>query len=122
LATKEQESLKGIGLKEPTNIRKFATIRSDVVKKVTKGDFIEFKSFSKDYFEVYESNKIIGYLHKKHVELINDEQEDFRGIARKDKTNIRQYASTDSNIVKKYPKGAFIHFKSLSENWFEAFE
>src|SRR5690625_463729 len=64
----------------------------------------------------------VGYIQKKDVENSVSKQESLRGVAKKSPTNIRERASTKSNVVKKHPIGSVIEYKTFSKYWCEAIE
>src|SRR5699024_6485262 len=45
--------------------------------------------------------------------------QNLKGVAKKGPTNVRAGASTKSKIIKQFPIGSVIHYKSFSKNWNE---
>lgn len=116
----KQETIKGVGLKSPTNVRKIASTKSDVVKTYPIGTMFEYKTFSEHWYEVYENGKSIGFVHKKHVKNgTAEKQESLRGVTLKAPTNIRTTPSTKSKVLKKYKKGTVIQYKTFNKYWYE---
>src|SRR5699024_9510311 len=62
---------------------------------------------------------ITGYVHQKHVENTVKNQTFSYGLAAKEPTNIRDAASTKSNVLKQFKQGTRLSYKDFSKNWFE---
>ncbi|MEI3607575.1 SH3 domain-containing protein [Pseudogracilibacillus sp. SE30717A] len=119
LAVKKQESIHGVALKSPTNIRENASTKSKVVKTFPIGSIIDYKTFSEHWYQVtFDGNKV-GYVHKKHVDNALPKQESLRGVTLKSPTNIRTTPSTKSNVLTTFQQGTIIDYKTFNEYWYE---
>lgn len=117
-----QKTIKGITLKSPTNIRERASTKSSVLTTSPVGSVIEYKTFSDHWYEAsvtVNGVKRNGYIHKKHVEDLKGKQETKYGVALKSPTNVRERASTKSDIIKSYPIDSIIEYKTFSTYWYE---
>lgn len=121
--TDNQIQLRSIAVKNKVNVYKSTTKDSKVIKNYSKGSILKFKTYSKDWFEaiVYvNGKKHTGYIHISDVEIINPLQQALTGKAKWNKTNVYQKATKDSSILKSYPAGKSLRFKSFSKDWYEA--
>lgn len=114
-----QEAIRGIAKNSPTNIRKKASTKSSIGKQYAIGSIIDYKTFSKYWYEVYENGKVIGYVHKKHVENSVSNQKSNFGITTKSPTNIRAGASTKTKIIGTLPIRSIKEYKTFSKYWYE---
>lgn len=55
------------------NIRKKATIYSEILKKVEAGNIFEFVEEEKEWFKIKLDEKVFGYVAKKYARLTQDE-------------------------------------------------
>ncbi len=118
-AINKQESLRGVALNSPTNVRQRASTKSNVVKSLPIGSVIEYKTFSAYWYEVIEGKNILGYIHKNHVENAVANQKKFFGMALKSPTNIRSRASTKANIIASFDEESIEEIRSFTTYWYE---
>ncbi|MEI3607806.1 N-acetylmuramoyl-L-alanine amidase [Pseudogracilibacillus sp. SE30717A] len=114
----KQENIRGVALNSPTNIRERASTKSKVIKAIPIGSVLEYKSFSTYWYEVTDG-KIVGYIHKNHVENAVVNQKSFFGLALKSPTNIRSRASTKANIIAKFDEESIEEIKPFTTYWYE---
>src|SRR5699024_12449817 len=85
------KKLRRTGAKNKTNIRSEASTQSKILTHFNRGTILEYKIYNKNWFEIkvkVNNKNQTGYIHKKHVENAIVNQEELRGIAQKNKTNI----------------------------------
>ncbi len=115
-----QESKNVVGLRNPTNVRTLASTKSDVKTSYPQGTIIKVKTFTKDWYEITDNGKTLGYIHHKHVGDIEKDQSSLQGIGINNPTNIRELASTKSKVLTSLPIGTIIDLETFSDNWYEA--
>ncbi|PZD83955.1 hypothetical protein DTX80_13245 [Bacilli bacterium] len=118
-----QTSLRGIGLKDRTNVYSKAATNSKVLKSYDQGSVLLYKTFTNDWYEalVYVNGKpTTGYIHKSHVENINQNQTTIRGVGVKKRTNVYSKASTNSKVLKSYGQDSILLYKTFTSEWYEA--
>lgn len=118
-----QKNLRGIALKKQTHVYSKASTISNVLKSYSEGSILSYKSFTSNWYEatVYINGKTQkGYLHKNDVETSESDQNNLRGIALNNPTNVYTKASTNSSVLKSYTEGSILSYKSFTENWYEA--
>src|SRR5690606_7254621 len=59
-----------------------------------------------------------GYIHKKHVTIVNTKPKPEVVVANKSPTNVREGASTKSNVLTKIPRGTILSVQTFSKNWY----
>lgn len=116
---KNQETVRGVTLKSPTNVREKASTKSKVVHTFPKASIIEYKTYTDHWYEVTLDRNKVGYIHKKHVDNSVAQQESLRGVALKSPTNIRTLPSTKSNVLATYSIGSVIRYKTFNDYWYE---
>lgn len=122
-SVQDQKSLRGIGLQSPTNLYEDASTDSPVLKSYPQGKILYYNSFVSGWYETgfyVDGKKKTAYLDASHVENILDQQDELEGISLKDSTNVYTYASRSSSVIKSYPKGKILVFKTFSASWYEA--
>lgn len=118
-----QETLKGIGLQNPTSVYSMASTSSKKLKSYAQGSILRYKTFSSDWYEatIYLNGKATtGYIPSGHVDNLLPIQKTLNGRALASKTNVYLKASKNSKILKSYKKKSVLKFKSLSKYWYEA--
>ncbi len=121
-ALKNQESLKGVGLKNPTAVYEKASTNSKPLKTYSEGTILLYNTFSENWFEttVYvNGTAYTGYIRKSHVDTAVKNQESLKGVGLKNPTVVYQKASTGSKSLKTYSEGSILLYNTFSENWFE---
>ncbi|WP_117148935.1 S8 family serine peptidase [Paraliobacillus zengyii] len=121
--TTNPESLKGIGLKNKTNVYTLASTGSKVLKSYAQGTTLLYETFSSDWYQalVYVNGKATnGYINKADVEEGTTNPESLQGIGLKNKTNVYTLASTGSKVLKSYAQGTTLLYKTFSSDWYQA--
>ena len=122
--TSNQQHLKGLALQNPTNVYKMASTSSDSWKSYTKGRVLEFRTFSKNWYEatvIVNGERKTGYIHKSHVKVLSDKDlQQYSGIALRNPTNVYKNASTSSGVWKSYSQGKILKYGPYSNNWYIA--
>src|SRR5699024_3642474 len=116
------ESLEGIGTKSPTHVYSSASTSSKSLKSYKAGSILKYSTFSKDWYKTgvfIDGEKQTGYIHKSHVENINEESESLFGVALSDKVNVYTRASKDSKPLKGYKKGKVLKYSTFSKSWYK---
>src|SRR5699024_4336248 len=106
--------------KSPTNVRAGASTKSKVLLKLSPGEIIDVKTFSKNWYtftKEIDGKKQTGYIHKKHVDDANTKT--FQGTAKKKITRIRTKTSTTSDVLTTVPEGTIIEYKLHNNNWYK---
>lgn len=122
-ATKDQQNIKGFGSANPTYIYSDASIYSSRIKSYPAGQVLNFKTFIGGWYEaeVYIDGQMkTGYINANQIEQIYSENKVIQGLATKQPTNVYNYASRSSKIVKSYGKNTILKFESFSQNWYRA--
>src|SRR5699024_3154233 len=122
--TDNQSELKGIALKNPTNVYAKASTSSEVLKNYDKGHILQYKTLTSDWYEatvIINHQPYTGYINKKDVaNLGTEDQTELRGVSLGNPTNVYQSPSTNSETIKSYDKGVILEIRTYSEDWFEA--
>src|SRR5699024_7461792 len=116
------ESLEGIGVKSPTHVYSSASTSSKSLKSYKAGSILKYSTFSKDWYKTgvfIDGEKQTGYIHKSHVENINEESESLFGVALSAKVNVYTRASKNSKPLKGYKKGKVLKYSTFSKNWYK---
>ncbi|WP_234987489.1 SH3 domain-containing protein [Halolactibacillus halophilus] len=116
------ESLKGVALNK-TNVYVRASTNAPSLKSYSKGHLLYYKTFSSNWYEakVFINGKAkTGYIYARDVETVSSEQTNYTGYGDSSPTRVYSKASRDSNVLRSYPEGRFLYFKSFSSSWYEA--
>lgn len=122
-AVETQETLRGIALKEPTHVYSRASTGASTLKSYAAGTVLKYKTFTNDWYEAtvkINNTWKKGYIHKSHVENVDQNQKSLQGLALKSPTHVYSRASTNSASLKSYTSGTILKYKSFSQNWYEA--
>lgn len=117
-----QQSLRGISLKDPTRIYTRASTGAPVHKTYRQGSVLIYKTFTKDWYEavVYvNGQRKRGFIHKNDVEQAVKNQEQIQAWAIKSVINGYERATRNSKVIRSYKKGQMLKLKTLSKNWYE---
>src|SRR5699024_9349651 len=116
------KTFKGTAKKKNTRIRTEPSTTSEAAVIVPKGFIIEYKPYNQNWYKAIITKsgvKKTGYIHKKHIEESIISQENVKGIAQKNPTNVRIYPSTKADILTTYNIGEILNYKTFSEHWYE---
>lgn len=117
-----QINIKGVSQKSPTNVRARASTKSNVIKTFPIGSVIDYRSFSKYWYEITvdaDGKKSTGYIHKNHTEDLKGNREAIKVVTSKSPTNVRARVSTKSSILDTIPAGEIINVNEFSNHWYE---
>src|SRR5699024_9707345 len=92
--TEKKESIQGIALKKPTNIRELASTKADIVTSLPIGTIIDLETFTDNWYKAsvkVNGKEKNGYIHKLHIaDFIDSNQESFKGIGINSPTYVRE--------------------------------
>src|SRR5699024_3354123 len=120
---KSQTTLYGIGLKSPTKVYQKTSTGAKVLKSYAQGSKLKYNTYSSGWYEasVYVNGKYVtGYINKNDVEEPEKSQITLYGIGLKNPTKIYQKTSNGSKVLKSYPKGSMLKYKTFTSGWYEA--
>lgn len=112
--------LRGIALKNPTNVYSSLSKNSKVIRQYTSGYIITHKQVTSKWLDVtieIQGKSTKGYIPIEDVERLTPSNKVEQGIALKDSTPVYEKMSKDSKVLKTYPKGHVFRFKQMSPNW-----
>lgn len=113
-----QESLRGVALKNKTYIRTTPSTKSNAITTRSIGTVLNYKTFSKHWYEVSINGKT-GYVHKKHVETATRSPKTVAAYALKAPTRIRAVPSTKAKAITTLPQGSIVNYRTFSSHWHE---
>ena len=120
----KQESLRGIGLNQPTHVYKKAATNSSKLKSYDKGTVLIYKTFTKNWYEAtvkVDGKWQKGYIKASHVENADKKQSSSEGVVvKKPGAKAFSKASTDSKVLRTYGHSEIVKFKNFTKNWYEA--
>jgi len=117
--TTSPKNVTGVAKKKVTNVRTGASTKAKIMKKLSIGEVVQLKTFSKNWYSYTNpTNGQTGYIHRKHVTIVNTVPKPHTGVAKKSPTNVRAGASTNAKVMKKLPIGEVVDLKSFSKNWY----
>ncbi|MGE6257188.1 glucosaminidase domain-containing protein [Heyndrickxia sporothermodurans] len=122
LAVQSTEVIKGVALKNPTNIYSTATTSSKVLKSYSQGTVLQFHSYNSSWYEcqVYINGKAtVGYILASDVDKLLNSSKDLKGIALKDSTKVYSKAAESSTVLKSYSQGSILQYHPYSSNWYQ---
>lgn len=118
-----QKLLKGFSGDKSASVYSRATKSSYNLRTYSPGSMLLFKSFSNDWYEAYiivNGKGQVGYIHHDDVELYDaNNQQSLKGVALT-ATNIYSKPAKGSSKLRTYDQGHILHFKTFSNNWYEA--
>lgn len=120
-ATENQQTLRGVALKNSTHVYANAS-RNSSLKKYSSGSILKYRTFTSNWYEatVYVNGKARkGYINKQDVDNIVQKQETLQGIALRQPTAVYKKATTGS-AWKTYDAGSVLKYRTFSSNWYEA--
>lgn len=118
------ESLKGIATKSGVKIYSRASTNAPSLKSYSEGHIMYYQTLSTNWYEAFvyvNGRKQTGYIYAGDVETLSSVQNDLKGYADKSHVNVFAKASRKSSILRSYPEGQLLYFKSFSSEWYEAF-
>ena len=123
-AVTNQKALRGIATKNPTKVYRTASTTASALKSYANGSILSYRTFSTNWYQatVYvNGKKYTGYIYKKDVENSVSTQKILTGVVYVNRgVNVYAKASTSSSILKSYPKGKTLKYKTFTSGWYEA--
>lgn len=119
-----QVTLNGVAKQNSTKIYSKASANSSILKDYPQGTILKYESFTANWYKakVYiRGHATTGYISANDVSTINDnQQQDLRGVALRSPVNIYSGVSTNLGVIKSYPIGSILQYKSFIDGWYEA--
>jgi beta-N-acetylglucosaminidase len=118
----DQTSIKGVAKGDPTPIYSSASTSAKKIKSYSVGSILVYKTFISGWYEctVYVNGKATtGYIKATDVENVLEQQKSLKGVAKQTSTNIYLNASSTSTILKSYPLGSVLVYKTFANGWYE---
>ena len=115
-------NVKGIALSS-TNVYASTDTNSKVLKSYRQGSVLQYRSYQSGWYTatVYvNGERKTGYINSKDVETSQTNQSSIKGIGTKRPTSVYSIASKDSKVLKSYPQGRILSFRTFTKNWYEA--
>ncbi|MCM3092555.1 MULTISPECIES: SH3 domain-containing protein [unclassified Cytobacillus] len=122
LMSTASKSLQGIGVANPTHVYKQASASSGILKSYEQGTLLKYETYTAEWHRatVYISGKAtVGYIKVSDVENIQTKR-DLTGVGIKSPINVYSKASRSSAVLKSYPLGSVLKFRTLTSDWYEA--
>ncbi|MFG6114127.1 M14 family zinc carboxypeptidase [Halobacillus sp. MO56] len=119
----DSNSLNGVALKDQTHVYSKASKDSMSLKSYPQGKLLKYQTFISGWYKatVYANGEWrTGYISKNDVETPVQDQEDLSGVAANSLTNVYSLASDKSKIMKSYPKGNILYYKTYLSDWYQA--
>ncbi|WP_256243039.1 SH3 domain-containing protein [Bacillus sp. V3B] len=117
-------NLQGIGLASPTtHVYEQPSTSSEPLKSYDQGTLLKYETYTADWHKakVYINGQATtGYIKVSDVENITSESIPLNGVSLKEPTNIYSKASSNSNVLKTYPQGSVLKYRTLTSDWYEA--
>lgn len=119
---KNSKNVKGVTL-DNINVYSSTSTKSKVLKSYRKGSIIQYRGYNNDWFiaTVYvNGKKHEGYIPIKNIETIVTEQQNIQGVGVKSPTKFYAKPSTNSKVLKSYPSGRILKYRTYTKSWYEA--
>ncbi|WP_077614025.1 N-acetylmuramoyl-L-alanine amidase [Caenibacillus caldisaponilyticus] len=116
------KTLRGVGLINKTNIYAKPNTSSKVIKAYVQGSILKYQTFITGWYKctVYIDGKAVtGYIDAEDVENSVSPQKVIYGTAKENPTHVYARASTKSKVLKSYPKGKKIKYRTFTSGWYE---
>jgi len=118
----KQATLNGIAIGR-TNVYTRPSKSAGTHRSYQDGHILMYKTFSNEWYEAYviiNGQGRIGYIHARDVETITGEQISLEGYASAKTTRVYSKPSRKGKVLRSYPEGRLLYFKTFSSNWYEA--
>lgn len=118
-----QIDLRGVVKNSNLIVYSKASSSSAPLKSYAEGSILKFKTFTSDWYEatVYVGGKAVtGYIKKNDIILPVPPPTAKKGIVKASSLNVYSKASKSSSVLKSYPEGASLQFKTFTDDWYEA--
>lgn len=114
----------GIALKKNTSVYESTNLNSASLKKYDQGKILKYSFYDSNWFKatVYINGKAkIGFIHRNDVQsAFTSEEQQIKGIAKKNKTKVFMLASKSARSYKSYDAGSILTYRTFSEDWYKA--
>lgn len=116
-----QKELSGIVKGLDLNVYSSLSRSSAVLKSYEQGRLLKYRTYTANWYQatVYVNGKATtGYIHKQDIENTVPSQVTLTGTAQ-DPSGVRVYtrASATSDVLKSYPKGSTLKYKTFTSEW-----
>lgn len=116
-----QKELSGIVKVLSLNVYSSTSRSSGVLKSYEQGRVLKYRTYTANWYQatVYVNGKAVtGYIHKQDIENTVSSQVSLTGTAQ-DPSGVRVYtrASATSDVLKSYPKGSTLKYKTFTSEW-----
>ncbi len=118
----KQATLNGIAIGR-TNVYTRPSKSAGTHRSYQDGHILMYKTFSNEWYEAFviiNGQGRTGYIHVGDVETVTGEQTSLEGYAEAKTTRVYSKASRKGKVLRSYPEGRLLYFKTFSTNWYEA--
>lgn len=123
LVNSNQEALVGFANKANTPVYAKPDNGAIVKRNYALGSFLNFRDFSPNWYiaKINESGTWIDvYIQKDDIELPTSNSVSLSGIARQANTKVYSSPTLNSQVVRTYPQGNILMFRTYSNDWYTA--
>lgn len=121
--TSSPTTLHGVAVKNPTKVYTGATTQSKVLKSYAEGSILKYKTFVSGWYEakVYiKGEPRTGYISSGSVQNIDSSPKSLRGVlSQTAPTEVYAKPTVHSEVLKTYPKGATLKYKTFTADWYQ---
>ncbi|WP_409302915.1 glucosaminidase domain-containing protein [Peribacillus sp. SCS-155] len=113
----------GVTLPAIMNVYSKASITSKPLKSYLQGTVVKYKTFISGWYQstVYINGvAAICYIRKSDVENTITPQQWLNGISLNTTMNVYNRASTAGKVLKTYPQGTLLKYKTFSSTWYQS--
>ncbi|QHS23517.1 hypothetical protein GWK91_11345 [Virgibacillus sp. MSP4-1] len=117
------KNLRGIAIKNEVHVYKKANKQSNVLKSYDKGELLYYKTFIPGWYKavVYiNGTPQSGFIAQQDVDEPTDNPISLSGISLKENTNVYANPGQDAKVLKDYPKGKRLYYKTFIDGWYQA--
>ena len=121
--TNNPVNLKGVALKNRTNVYTNANASSKVLKSYSEGSILQFQTFIDGWYQAVvfiNGERKTGYIKATDVELPTTSPINLKGIATKDRTSVYTSPNKNSKVLRSYNEGSILLYKTFINDWYEA--
>ncbi|USK41521.1 N-acetylmuramoyl-L-alanine amidase [Cytobacillus firmus] len=116
-----QKELTGIVKVISLNVYSSLSRSSGVLKSYEQGRILKYKTYTANWYQatvIVNGKAVTGYIHKQDIENSVSSPVSLTGTAQ-DPSGVRVYtrASATSDVLKSYPKGSKLKYKTFTSGW-----
>lgn len=116
-----QKELTGIVKVISLNVYSSLSRSSGVLKSYEQGRVLKYKTYTANWYQatvIVNGKAVTGYIHKQDIENSVSSPVSLKGTAQ-DPSGVRVYtrASATSDVLKSYPKGSKLKYKTFTSEW-----